>query len=429
MQEPTITKLPNGRVELTFSVTPEEARPYLDQAVNDISTNRPLKGFRPGKAGYDDVKRAYGEMAIYEAALERIVRANYVRAVLDKQLETIGSPEIAVEKLAPDEPITFKVTANIMPNATELADYSKPLVESKRKEVTKESLDNALEDLRKMRRTEAVSDAAATKDDLLSIDLDIKLDDVIVEGGASKNYRVYLNEDSTIPGFTDKLVGLKKDDTKTFELSFPEDHYNKQLAGKPTTFDVKVNEVYHLELPKLDDEFAKGVGVESLEKLQTLLKENLQKEQDQRADEAAEIELLEKLVKGSKFTDIPDILVSEEVRRMISELQHSIEHQGGNIEDYLASLKKSADELRLDFVPRALDRIKTAVVLREIAKRENVEVTDQDVEAEQDRILDSLKHDDTETRQTVASPEYRDYIAAQLKNRKILEILKSKGIK
>ncbi|MFZ2804730.1 MAG: trigger factor [Patescibacteria group bacterium] len=429
MTDPIIKQLPGGQVELVFTVTPDEAKPYLDQAVTDLSEKRPIKGFRPGKASYDDIKRAYGEMTIYEAALERLVRANYVRVVLEKQLDTIGSPEIKVEKMVPGQDIVFNVTANLMPGVTELADYSKPQVDSKRKEVTKDALDHAIEDLQKMRRTEVASDAAATKDDLAVIDLEILQNGVMVEGGVSRDYRVYLNEDSYIPGFADKLVGAKKGDEKSFELDFPADHYNKQLAGKPTTFKVNVKEIYRLEMPKLDDEFAKSLGLESADKLRELMKENLQKEQDQKADEAAEIELLEKLVKASKFTDIPNLLVNEEVRRMIAELSHSLEERGMNMDDYLASLKKKPEDLQMDFIPRAMDRIKTAVILKEISKRENVEVTDAEVEAEQDRIIDGLKPGDTEARTTVASPEYADYIKAQLKNQKILKVLKEKGIK
>lgn len=429
MAEPIITQLPKSRVELKFSVSPEEAKPYIEKAVAEISEQKPLKGFRPGKAGYDDVKAAYGEMLIWETALEKIVRANYVKAILDHDINTVGSPEISVEKLIPGQSIEFTAKADVMPVVTNLLDYSKPLVTRKKHAVTDADVTGALEDLRKMRRAEAAVDRAATKDDVAVIDLEITKDKVLIEGGAARDFKVYLNEASVIPGFTDHLVGSKKGDVKTFELEFPKDHFNKMLAGALAGFTATVKEVFELRLPELNDEFAKSVGIESVEKLKELLRKNLQEEQDRKTDEAIEIELLQKLVSGSRFSEIPELLVNEEVRRMVAELQHNAEERGMRMEDYLASLKKSLDDIKFDFIPRAMDRIKTAVIIKELGSRENVSVTDAEVEAEQDKILDSLRPGDAETRARVASPEYKEYIAVQMKNRKTLEALKAKAVK
>lgn len=429
MLTPIVTQLPKSQVELKFSITPEEAKPYLDQAVIDISTNRPLPGFRPGKAGYDDVKRAIGEMAIWETALERLVRAVFVKAILQQGIETVGSPEIAVQKLAPGSDIEFTATVNTMPNAVNLADYSKPLVEYKARKISDEDLEKALEELRKMRRVEVATDEAATMDDMIQANLNIRKGNVPVEGGQTNNYRVYLNEPNYIPGFAEKVIGMKKGESRTFDLSFPEDHYNKVLAGQTVSFDVDASEVYKLQIPEANDEFAKTAGIETIEKLRELLKSNLQQEADQKAEESAEIELLEKLVKGSKFSEVPDLLVNEEVRRMMQELEHAIEEQGGNMKDYLSSIKKTESELKLDFVTRALERINTAVLIKEVGKKENISVSDDEVDTEIDRILATVKPTDTETRERVISPEYRDYVAVQMRSRKVVELLKQQGIK
>ena len=429
MLTPIVTQLPKSQVELKFSITPEEAKPYLDQAVIDISTNRPLPGFRPGKAGYEDVKRAIGEMAIWETALERLVRAVFVKAILQQGIETVGSPEIAVQKLAPGSDIEFTATVNTMPNAVNLADYSKPLVEYKARKISEEDLEKALEELRKMRRVEVATDEPATMNDMIQANLNIRKGNVPVEGGQTNNYRVYLNEPNYIPGFAEKVIGMKKGESRTFDLSFPEDHYNKVLAGQTVSFDVDATEVYKLQIPEANDEFAKTAGIETIEKLRELLKSNLQQEADQKAEEAAEIELLEKLVKGSKFSEVPDLLVNEEVRRMMQELEHAIEEQGGNMKDYLSSIKKTESELKLDFVTRALERINTAVLIKEVGKKENISVSDDEVDAEIDRILATVKPTDSETRERVTGPEYRDYVAVQMRNRKVVELLKQQGIK
>lgn len=429
MHQPTVTRLPKSQAKIDFIVSPEEAKPYLDAAVVDISNAKPLKGFRPGKATYEDIKRAYGEMIIWETALERLVRAHYVKTILDQHLDSVGSPAIEVGKLVPGSDIEFSVTVNLMPTATSLADYSKPLVEKRHRKVAEEDISKALKELQTMRRVEVVVDRAATKDDMAVVDLEIKKDRVIVEGGTSHDYRVYLNEPQYIPGFADKLVDAKKGDAKSFELEFPKDHYNKMLAGNNLEFSVTVKDIYELQLPPLDDAFAQTLGVETIEKLRELIMTNLQAEADQKSDEATEIELLEKLVKDSRFSEIPDLITTEEVRRMLAELEHSIVQQGGNMKDYLSSIKKSMDEMRLDFVPRAIQRIQTAVLLKEVAKKEEIAVSDSEIDAEVDKIIAALKPEDREGREQVVSPEYREYVGVQMKNRKVVAMLKEKGIK
>lgn len=428
MIEPVITQLPKSRVQIAFLVLPEEAQPFLEQAAADISASRPIKGFRPGKASYEEVRRAYGEMPIWESALERIIRAKYVKTILDHHLDTVGSPELSVEQLVPGQEIKFTATASLMPTVTRLMEYSKPLVTKKIRTVTNDEVEKVILELRTMRRTEAAADKAAEKSDAVVIDLEIRKDGVPVEGGTSRGYKVYLNESHYLPGFAEKLLGVKKGDVRTFELEFPKDHYTKMLAGATAEFTATVTDVYELRLPDLDDAFAKTLGQDSVALLRELLLKNLQEEQDRKSDEAAEIELLETLVKGSTFSEIPELLVNEEVRRMVAELEHGAEERGMKMADYLSSLKKTADQLKLDLVPRALERVQTSVLIKEVGKRENVQIADADVEAEQDRILDSLPKDDAASRERVASPEYRDYIALQMRNRKVLEALKAKGI-
>lgn len=427
MTPPTITRLPKSQVQLAFVVTPDDAQPYLDQAATELQTAKPLSGFRPGKAPYEEVKKAFGEMRIWETALERIVRSQYVHAVLEHEIDTVGSPAISVEQLVPGQDIRFTVTALVMPSVLSMADYAQPIVTKTVHAVTDAEVDATMEDLRKMRRQEVATDKPVDADGLAVIDLEMKKDGVVLEGGTSSSYKVYMNEPHYIPGFSEQLVGLKKGDVKTFDVTFPKEHFQKHIAGQVVSCTVTVKDVFELTLPDLDDAFAKDLGKESLAALRELLKTNLVGEAEQKADEAAEIELLEKLVRGSKFSEIPDLLVNEEVRRMVHELEHAAEHQGMDFADYLSQLKKTTDQLKLEMIPRAMERVQTAVLIKEAAKRENVAVADAEVDAEIDRILAGVK--DAETRERVSSPEYREYVMAQMRNRKTLDVLKTKGIK
>ncbi len=423
-----ITELPGAQTKLEFEVSPENAKPYLDEAVKDISEQKPLPGFRPGKAGYDDVKRVHGEMLIWQTALERIVRASYVKTILEKNIDTVGSPEVSVDQLTPGQPMKFTLIAPVAPRVAKMADLDACHITPKKAEITDKQVDEAIDELRKMRRTEARVERAATMEDLVIIDLEMKKDHVVLEGGSGKDYRVYLAENHYIPGFNKELEGIKPGEERTFSLPFPGEHFQKHLAGQKVDFTAKATGVFELKMPEANEEFAKGLGLDSLIALRDKLKENMTLEAKQRVDEAAEIEMLEALVDKSTFTDAPDILVNEEVRRMVHELEHSVEEQGMKWPDYLSSLKKSEDELRLDFVPQALRRIKTAVLVKEIAKAQNIEIPEEEADKEIDRILSGIREGDKETRERVASPEYRDYVAVQMRNRKALQWLKEKCI-
>lgn len=429
MQAPTIEKLQGSKVKLSFVVTPEEAKPYLDEAVSELSASKPIPGFRPGKAPYSEIVKIFGEMTIWEHALERIVRARYVSAVLENDLDPVGSPEISVEKLTPNQDIAFTVIAPIAPIVETMADYKKERITFTAKDVTDEQLEKAVKELRMMQRKETASTEPLEKDGAIVIDLEIKKDNVILEDGTANNYRIYMTEPHYIPGFIDQLVGMKAGEEKTFKLEFPKEHYQKHLAGQPVEFHVKAKTVFKLDLPELNDDFAKTLGQASMDALKELIKKNLSLEEEGRAREKSEIELLEKLVDESRFSDVPEMLVNEEVIKMLGELQRSVEERGMKMEDYLASIKKTRDELKLEFAPQALRRIRAATLIKHVAKAEGIKITDEEADVEVDRILANIPDTDKETRERVSSPEYREYVAIMMRNRKALELLRKQGIK
>lgn len=428
---PTIkrTDLPQSQVKLEFEVAYEEVKPYLDEAAREMSTARPLPGFRPGKATLEDVKRAFGEMKILETALERIIRAFYAKAMLNENLDVVGSPNISVEQLVPQQPIKFTVTAPIEPKVIDLPDLKKCEIKKEVKEIGEKDVDNALEEMRKMRRQETRVERAATLEDLVVIDVSMSRDGVVVEGGTGRDYRIYLSEPHYIPGFAKELEGIKEGEERKFKLPFPNEHYQKHLAGKEVDFTAKATGVFEMQLPELNDEFAKGVGLQNLQELRDKLKENLQMEEKRRREEASEIEMLEKLVDATKFTEIPEILVTDETRRMMEELEHGVEEQGMKWEDYLTSIKKTRDELRLEMAQQAIRRVKTAVLVKAFAKAQAVTISEEELDKETDEILSRIRENDKETRERVTAPEYRQYIAIQLRNRKTLEWLRKECVK
>ncbi len=424
----TTTRLPGSELKLEITVEPSEYAAYLEEGLKTLSEQRPIAGFRPGHVPMGEGKRVYGDMAILEASLERIIRAFYVKALLSEGVAAIGSPSINVDKLVPGEALQFHCIVPVEPAVKRVAELKEIKIEQKSKPATDDQVAEALEQMRKMRRTEAPVDRAAGKDDVLTVDVEMKKDGVIVEGGTGQNYKVYLNEPHYLPSFTEQLLGMKAGEKKTIEVTFPAEHYQKHLAGQPVNIDVTATAVHELTLPAVDDEFAKGVGLTSAEELKSKLRENLTLEAEARAGEAAEIELLTKLVDGSDIEDAPETLVNEEVRRMLAELRHGLEEQGGTWDQYLATIKKTVDDLRLEMVPQAIRRIKTAVLIKHLAKQQGVEPTTEEVDTEIDRILGTLRPDDKDSREQVASAEYRDYVHTMLRNRKTIEWLKKECV-
>lgn len=424
-----VTTLPKSEVKIEFEIPWEESAPYREEAVRDISTAKPLPGFRPGKATYADVARIHGEMRILETALERIVRSFYVKAVLGEKLETVGSPAVSVDQLTPGQAIKFTTTSPIAPEVTKMPATKDCAVEKKTKKATEKEVEEAIDEMRKMRRTEVLVDRAATMDDLVIVDMEMSRENVALEGGTGRDFRVYLSEPQYIPGLTNKLEGIKAGEERTFTLPFPEEYFQKHLAGKDVDFKVKASSVHELKMPEVNDEFAKGIGIETMDELRKKLQENMQKEMDQRSSDAAEIEMLEKLVEQASFSEVPEILINEEVRRMQHELQHSIEEQGMKWDDYLSSIKKTEADLKLDFVKQAIRRIQTAVLIKAFAKKNDIDVADEEVDAEIDRILENLPAEQEESRAHVSSPDYRDYVKVTMRNRRTLEWLRTECIK
>ncbi len=422
-----IKKLPKNLVEISVELGADETKPYLETAAVHISKERPIKGYRLGHAPYDVVKSNFGEMAIYEHALEDIVRKTYVQAVKENKLMTFGEPRVDVKKLAPGNPIAFTAVVAIVPKVLSVPALDSIKVKMKVPEVKEAEVETALKQLQKMRTKEAAVDREVRPQDKIVVDMDMSLAGVPLEGGQARGHGIYLDEEYYIPGLKEQVVGLKPGEKKNFKLKFPADHYQKNLAGKDVDFAVIIKQVYELNHPDLNDEFAKGLGQESLPKLRELLKKNMEEEARDKEMRRAENEALEKLAEKSKFEDIPEAIVNQEVDRMVHELSHEVAERGLKFDEYLQSLKKTLGEMKLEMAPQAVKRIKVALAMREVGDREHIEAPDAEVLAEQNRLLNAYS-EDAETQARIRSEDYEDYLRSVIRNRKIVEKIREQSI-
>ena len=425
-----IDDLEHNKKKLSFTVSVEEAQPHLEDAAKRLSETTSIPGFRPGKAGYDIIKSRFGEMKLYEEALDSIIRSSFVQAILDHKLDTVGSPKIDVETLAPGNDIVFTAEVTMMPKVERLADVKKLKVEAKPVEVKQEQIDLALKDLTRMQTKEirGKEGEKVAENDKIVVKMEMKKDGVAVEGGSSENHAIFLTEEYYIPGLKEQVVGLGEGETKTFALTFPEEHVQKHLAGSEVEFTITIKELYHLEPPALDDALATSLGVESFAKLTELISENLKREAEAEEEQRQEKEVLELLANKSRFEEIPDLLLNEEIHKMMSELQRAVTSQGADFDEYLKNIGKTLADMKIDFTPQALMRIKVALVMREVAEKEGIVADEKEVDAEIDKIAEQYK-DNEEVRNQLFSAQYRDYTQQIIRNRNVIGYLKQAMVK
>lgn len=421
-----IQKLPKNQVEIEIELSIEEMQPCLERAGRELSKKTKIDGFRPGNAPLDVIKQKVGEMTLYEEAAEIAVQKSYAEVVKKENLQVVGQPQIEVLKLAPENPFSFKARAALLPKI-KLADWKKIKVKRKEIKVEENEIENVLRDLQKMQTKEKLVKRPADRHDKVVVDMEILLDKVTVEGGQVKGHSVYLDEPYYIPGFCAELIGLSEGQTKEFSLPFPKEHYQKNLAGKNVDFKINIKEIFELEHSALDDNFAKSLGHTSLSDLKNLVRSNLQTESSQKEEQRQEIEILEKIVEGSRFDDIPEILVDAEAHKMIHELEDSVAEKGLEFDKYLKNIGKSRNQILLDFAPQAVKRIKTAIAISEIANKEDIEVSEEEIDKEIEKVLEIYK-DEPDMRERVHQEESRQYLKRTLQNRKAIKLLKERMI-
>lgn len=425
--EITKKELDKNQVELTIEVSTKELEPFLKKAATRLSQSTKIAGFRPGKAPYDMVVKQLGEMNVLQEALDNIVSQTFYDAVQKEKLETVGRPDVKIEKVAPGNSLVYVAKVSLLPEVT-LGEWKTLSIKKKDVEPSDDEIKKTLDQLSQMQVKETVVDRVIKKGDKAEVDFEVYIDKVLIEGGKNPKYPVVIGDSKMIPGFEDQLIGLKKDDKKEFELSFPDKYFQENLAGKKATFKIKVLDVFERELPKMDDAFAKNLGFESIDKLKEQLKENIKQDKKNKEKQRAEGEAILEIVKQTKIGDIPPTLIENEVHKMIHELEHSISQQGMQMDHYLESIKKTHDDLHKDFGPQAEERVKAALVMRQIALAEKIKADDKEIDAELDKQKEMYK-DNKEAIENIKNPIYREHLANLISNQKVVDFIAKTIIK
>ncbi len=416
--------LDKSQIELTVELSAEELAPYIEKGAQKVSEEVKIEGFRPGKVPYDVLKQKIGEMTILEEAANIAIRKT-IDEVIEKntmERQAIGQPQVNVTKLAPNNPLEYKVVLSLLPTVA-LGKYKGLNIKVEEAKLEKGELDKAINELREMRAQEKVADRAAEMGDKITVNIKMFLDKVPVEDGEHKDLAIMLGKDYFVPGFDKKLVGMKKDEERKFELPYPENHHLKNLAGKMVEFEVIAKEVYSRELPELNDEFATFFRMKDLAELKKNLEESILHERKHKIEAKNEAEIVTKIIDDTKFGDLPEVMVQSELKNMLAELEQSVVRQGGKFDDYLQHLKKDRAGLMLEMSPNAVKRVKSAMVVREIAIVEKIAAGEKEIA---DKIEDLKKEyaNNKEVLKMLGEHGYAHYLQNVLTNEKVISKLK-----
>ncbi|MDD5164544.1 MAG: trigger factor [Patescibacteria group bacterium] len=425
-------KLPKNLLEINIEMSPEEMKEFYDKALEDLAKGLKIDGFRPGKAPANLVKQSIDEAKILEQAAEEAMNRKYAEVIEKEKINPAGPPTVEIKKLAPDNPFVFKLTVPLIPKV-KLGNYKKIKFQQKKIEIPPKDLEATIKKLQQSRAAETLVSREAQTGDRVEIDLNLFLDKVPLENGQVKNLSIILGEDYYIPGLSKNLEGLKSGETKEFSLKYPANHYDKKLAGKDIEFKSKVNNIFQIDLPKLDDEFSKLFGFQTFVDLEKQVQDTLEKEAKSKEEQRQELEILKQLAEKGDYEEIPEILIEHEFEKMIAEFTMSLQEEGfgqggeGDIfHKYLESIQKTEEEFKKGLLPKAEDRIKVSLAIRQIAILENIEVNDQDVEEEIEK-LSNLYQNKEEVLGNIKSESGRIYLKNFLTNQKVIKWLKERN--
>lgn len=407
---------------LTVEVPSSEFDNALDQAFKKVVKQVQVPGFRKGKVPRKLFEQRFGVESLYQDALDIILPQAYTEAVDEAGIEPVDRPEVDVKQIEKGQDLIFTAEVTVKPEVT-LGEYKGLEVEEQSTEVTEEDVQNELTQMQE-RQAELVvkEDAAVENGDTVVMDFEGFVDGEAFEGGQADNYTLEIGSGSFIPGFEEQLVGKKAGEETDVEVTFPEEYHAEDLAGKEATFKVKIHEVKGKELPELDDEFAKDVDedVESLEELKTKTRERLEEQKKTDAENNKRDTLVTKASENAEV-EIPDAMVDTELDRMVQEFEQRLQMQGMTKDMYFQFTGQDEDALREQMKEDAAKRVKTNLTLEAISEAENVEVTDEDVNAELEKMASMYQTDVAQLTQMLGGNT--DMIKEDIKVRKAIDVL------
>lgn len=379
---------------LTVEVPAAEVTKGIDQAFKKVVKDVQAPGFRKGKMPRKMFEKMYGVESLYNEALDFILPEAYGKAVEEADIEPVDRPEIDIEQMEQGKDLIFTATVTVKPEVT-LGDYKGLEVTRQETEVTDEEIEEQLKERQTTFAELVIKEDGAIEDgDTVKLDFKGFADGEAFEGGEAQDFDLEIGSGSFIPGFEEQLVGMKVGEEKAIEVNFPEEYHAAELAGKPATFEVKVHEIKTKEIPELDDELAKEIDeeVEGLEELRTKMKEQTVEEKKTASETALRDDLVEAAARNAEM-DIPEAMIESELERMMGDFEQRLQQQGMNLDLYFQFSGQDEEALRSQMKDDALSRVRVSLTLEAIGNAENIEVAEEDINAELEKMSDQFGMD------------------------------------
>ena len=379
-------------VKLVIESTAEEFEAGLNKAYNKDKNKISIPGFRKGKAPRKMIEQMYGAEVFYEDAANAIIPEAYATAAEESKLEIVSQPKISVQ-LEKGKPFIFAAEVAVKPEV-ELGTYKGVEVEKADTEVTDADVEEELKKVQEQNsRTVTVEDRAVKDGDMTVIDFEGFVDGVAFDGGKAENYNLTIGSGNFIPGFEEQIIGHSTDEEFSINVKFPEEYQAEELAGKDAEFKIKLHEIKAKELPEVDDEFVKDVSEkETVAEYRDELKETIAARLEDEAEKDKDNQIAEKLIELLEG-EIPQAMYDNQVNEMVRDFEMRIRSQGIDMNTYLQYMGIDLDGLKKMYADEAKKRVQLRLALETIAKKENIEVTDADLDEAYNKMAEAYKVD------------------------------------
>lgn len=420
----TFEKLSSNKVKLGFVVDAAKFEEGIKIAYKKNVKNISIPGFRKGKAPMQVIENYYGAGVFYEDAFDAIFPEIYQAAIIEHGITVVDRPELEMEQIGKGQELKFTVEVFVKPDV-ELGEYKNLGIEKTVDEVTE---DDVMADIERARERAAryteITDRAAKLDDQVNLDYAGFVGEEQFEGGTAQGHDLVLGSGQFIPGFEDQLVGATVGQELDVKVTFPEQYHAENLAGKEATFKCKINSIREKEMPELDDDFVKEASetANTVEEFKAEIREKLEKQADQRAENVFENDVLQKVVENAKI-DIPEAMIEEQVNNMIRDMEMRLMYQGMRLDDYLKYTGQTREDLGKMYHDEAERRVRTQLTLEEIRKTENIEAEEADIDEEMQNFAVNTRKslEDFKAGLTEDDKQYFGEIAALTKTLKFLK--------
>ena len=387
-----VEKLEHNMAKLTIEVPAEDVEKALQAAYLKERSKISLPGFRKGKVPRQMIEKMYGPEVFYDEAANHMISEAYGNAYDECELEIVSQPKVEVVQLEKGKPFIFTAEVAVKPDVV-LGEYKGLKVDKVSTRVTQKEVDEEIEKERERNaRTIDVTDRAVQDKDVVTLDFEGFVDGEAFEGGKGENYPLTIGSGSFIPGFEEQLIGAEIDKETEVKVTFPEDYHAKELAGKEAVFKCTVHQIKAKELPELDDEFASDVSenCETLEDYRAEVKAKIKERKEREGRQKKEDQAVEQAIENSQM-DIPQPMIDLEAKQLADDFARRIMQQGMSVDQYFQLTGLSEDKIIEELKPQAEKRIKTRLVLEAVVAAENIQVSDERLDEELQKMADSYQ--------------------------------------